>query len=220
MSGIPAGETANVRGEDGSIVLSYRSFASVIGIVAALMAAIVLAAGGAGVLFLIVEGRVLAAFVALLLSLGFAALIVMLVPPTNVTLYESHTPAVTIAQQSSVTFPSVSFVVATPNGKVIGRLYKSVLSRLGRNRWTIQAVEKGYAVEESLFLALRRKLLGKFSPRYQSNVRIVHGGKPAGRIIRRSDGSEPADRLELAPDSTLDRRVAVALATLILGSEP
>jgi hypothetical protein len=220
MSGIAAGETANVRGEDGSIVLSYRSFASVVGIVAALMAGIVLIAGAAGVLFLLVDGRVLAAIIAMLLSLGFAALIVMLVPATNVNLYENHTPAVTISQQSSVSFPAVSFVVATPEGQVIGRLRKSFFSRLGRNRWTIDAAQRGYAVEESLSQALVRKVGGKFSTRYQSNVRIVYGGRDAGWIIRRSDNGQPADRLELAPDSTLDRRVAVALATLVLGGEP
>lgn len=220
MSGIAAGETANVRGEDGSIVLSYRSFASVVGVVAALMAGIVLIAGAAGVLFLLIDGRVLAAFIAMLLSLGFAALIVMLVPATNVNLYENHTPAVTVAQQSSVSFPTVSFVVATPEGQVIGRLHKNFFSRLGRNRWTIDAAQRGYAVEESLSQALVRKVGGKFSARYQSNVRIVYAGREAGWIVRRSDDGQPADRLDLAPDSTLDRRVAVALATLVLGGEP
>jgi hypothetical protein len=219
MSGIAAGETANVRGEDGSIVLSYRSFASVIGIVAALMSAIVLVAGAAGVLFLIFEGRIVTAFVAMLLSLGFAALIVMLVPPTNVTLFESAAPVLTIAQRSSVSFPAVTFVVATNDGQILGRLRKNFFSRLGRNKWTIIAAQSGYAIEESLQRALIRKVAGKFNPLYQSNIQLIYAGHEAGRIVRRPDGGEP-DRLEVAGDSTLDRRVAVALAVLVLGSEP
>ena len=33
-------------------------------------------------------------------------MIAMLVPPTNVTLYDGAQPALTIAQQSSISFPS------------------------------------------------------------------------------------------------------------------
>lgn len=219
-SGIPAGETANIRGDDGAVVLSYRSFASVLGVVAALMAAIVLIAGGAGVLFLVFEGRIMTAFIAMLLSLGFAGVIVMLVPATTVTLYENAAPVLTISQLSSVSFPVVSFVVATADGQIIGRLRKNFFSRMGRNRWSILAAQSGYAIEESLSRALLRKVAGKFNARYQSNVLLVYADREAGWIVRRSESEEPADRLDLAPDSTLDRRLAVALATLVLGAEP
>lgn len=224
MSGIPAGDTAYIRGEDGNAVLSYRSFASVVGVIAALMSAVVLVAGVAGVLFLLLERRPLPAIAALMLSAAFAATIVMLVPATNVTIFEGAAPAITIVQQSTVSFPSVTYVVATPDGKPIARIAKSFFSRFGRNRWLLLSTEdflaRGEAVEESFGRALVRKLFGKFAPAYQSNVDIAWNGEPAGKIIRRPGADGQADLLTLNPTTTLDRRTAVALATLVLGSEP
>ena len=224
MSGIAAGEVANVRDDSGAIVLSYRSFASVVGIVAVLVAGVVAVAGAAGVLFLLMEERPAPAGIALGLSAVFALLIILLVPPINVTLYDGPDPALTIAQQSGVAFPVVTFLVTTIDGKPLARLRKSFLSRFGRNRWAILPPNhhgpRGDAVEESLGKALLRKVAGKFSPRYQSNLRIRYAGSEAGWIIRRPRDGGDVDVLELAPDAALDRRVAVALAVLVLGSEP
>lgn len=227
MTGIPAGQTAYIRAEDGNAVLSYRSFASVIGIIAALMSAVVLVAGVAGVLFLLMEHRPMPAIAAMMLSAAFAAMIAMLVPPTNVTIFDAGAPAMTIVQQSSVSFPSVTWVVATPDGKPIVHFHKSFLSRFGCNRWLLMGVDtagdsspRGEAVEESLSRALLRKAFGKFASAYQSNVRIRWAGHEAGWIIRRPGSDGHADLLELNPASTLDRRAAVALAVLVLGSEP
>jgi hypothetical protein len=61
-------------------------------------------------------------------------------------------------------------------------------------------------------------VLGKFNRRFETNVRIVYGGIPVGRIVRRPENGR-ADVLELTSDA-LDRRIAVALATLVLGREP
>ena len=224
MTGIPAGETAYIRTEDGSAVLSYRSFASVVGIMATLMSAVVLAAGAAGVLFLVMEGRPLPALAAMMLGAAFAAMIVMLIPATHVTIFDAGAPAITIMQQSSVSFPSATWVVATPDGKTIARLQKSFLSSLGRNRWLILGADdsstRGQAVEESFSRALLRKAFGKFALSCQSNVRIRWAGHEAGWIIRRPGTDGHADVLDLHPSSTLDRRAAVALAVLVLGSEP
>jgi len=102
------------------------------------------------------------------------------------------------------------------------RLRKSVWSRLGRNRWDILDAGDnrpiGYAAEESLSRAFLRKLAGKFNRRYESNIRINYLGQGAGWIVRRPDNTGDVDILELGDD--IDRRVAIALATLILGSEP
>jgi hypothetical protein len=224
MSGIPAGETAYIRGEDGHAILSYRSFASIVGIIAALMSSVVLVAGAAGVIFLLMEGRPLPAIVALMLSAAFSAMIVILIPATHVTIFEGPTPSITIAQQSSVNFPSVTYAVGTGDGKPVARIAKSFFSRFGRNRWEILAADdflaRGEAVEESLSRAFVRKLLGKFAPSYQSNIRITWNGEEAGWIIRRPGADGHADVLELNPETTLDRRAAVALAVLVLGSEP
>jgi hypothetical protein len=224
MTGIPAGETAYIRAEDGTAVLSYRSFASVVGIIAALMSAIVFLSGLGGVLFLLLERRPIPAIAALLLSAAFAAAIVMLIPATHATIFDAGAPAMTITQQSSVTFPSATWVVAMPDGKPIAHFRKSFLSRFGRNRWLLLGAggssPRGEAVEESFSRALVRKAFGKFAPAYQSNVRIRWAGHEAGWVIRRPGPDGNADVLDIHPASTLDRRAAVALAVLVLGSEP
>jgi hypothetical protein len=220
MTGIPAGETAYIRGDDGNALLSYRSVASVVGIIAALMSAVVLIAGAGGVLFLLMERRPLPAIAAMILSAAFAAMIVMLIPATNVTIFEAAAPAITITQQSGSS-PSVTWLVATPDGQPIARIHKPFLSRFGRNRWTVTSdASHGNAVEESLGRALLRKLFGKFARAYQSNLRVSWDGHEAGWIIRRPDALRRADVLDLHPATKLDRRAAVALAVLVLGSEP
>lgn len=224
MSGMPAGETANVRDDAGNVVLHYRSFASVTGVVAAVMAAIVIVSGVAAAAFLFSEERVVPAGIALLLGAAFSVMIAMLVPPTNATLYDGAQPVLTIAQQSSVSIPVVTFLIATADGRPLARLRKNVLSRLGRNRWGILPISDeqpvGQAVEESLSRAIVRKLFGKFSARYQSNVVIRYLDRAAATIVRRPDADGQADVLDIDPESPIDRRVAVAIATLILGSEP
>ncbi len=159
---------------------------------------------------------------AFLLAAAFPVVIAMLVPTTHVTLYEGSHPALLIAQQSNVSFPIVTYAIGTPESRVIGRLRKRVWSRLGRNRWDILGSTDdrpiGHAAEESLSRAFVRKFAGKFNSRYQSNILIHYLGKDAGRIIRRSDGSGDVDVLELSGE--IDHRLAVALATLVLGSEP
>ena len=213
-----------MRDDAGNVVLSYRSFASVVGIIAALVAGVILVAGAGGVLFLLMEHRVGAAAIAFVLSVIFAVLVIMLVPPVNVTIYDGPDPALTIAQQSSVSFPIATYVVTTIEGKSLARIRKSFFSRFARNRWSILPPNhhgpRGEAVEESLARALERKLLGKFNPRYQSNVRIRYAGSEAGWIVRRPTDNGTRDILDLAPDAPLDRRVAVALAVVVLGSEP
>ncbi len=213
-TGLRAGETAAIRGANDEILLTYRSFASIVGVIAAFLAGVVAVAGAAGVLLLVYQGAPLRAVIAAVLTIAFAILIAMLVPRANVTLWEDQRPALTISQRA--VFPSATYAVATPNGAQLAELRKSFLSRLGRNKWTIVQEGRylGEAHEESFSGALLRKLLGKFSRRFETNVRITCGGAEAGRIERRQD-----DRLELTSDA-LDRRVAVALATLILGREP
>lgn len=213
-TGLRAGEVATIRGDRGEVLLSYRSFAGVTGIVAALVAGIVVVAGLAAVAFLINEDSNVRAIIALAMTIGFAFLITMLVPRTNVTLFDNDQPALTIAQRSS--FPSASYIVATPNGATLAELRKSAFSRLGRNRWTLWHDGRflGEAIEDSFVGALLRKLFGKFSRRFETNVTLRYGGLEAGRIPRKTE-----DMLELTSDA-LDRRVAVAVATLVLGREP
>ena len=190
-----------------------------VGIVAALVSGIVAVAGAAAAMFLLAEGSVLRAIAAVILTVVFAFLIGLLVPRVNVTLYDDAQPALTLSQRT--VFPTASYTVVTPNGATVAELRKTFFSRLGRNRWTIaqQGRFVGDAAEESLGGAILRKALGKFSRRYETNIRVSHGGVPAGRIVRRAGTADALDVLEIESDA-LDRRVMVALATLIVGREP
>jgi hypothetical protein len=170
-------------------------------------------------LFLFAEGSPVRAIIALALTLIFAFFIALLVPRVNVTLYDENHPALTIAQRA--THPGTSYIVSAPNGTALAELRKTFLSRLGRHRWTIVQAGRliAEAIEESWSRALVRKVLGKFSRRFETNLRIEHGGLEVGRIIRRPGPDGAVDVLELTNDA-LDRRIAVALGTLILGREP
>jgi hypothetical protein len=218
-TGLRSGEVATIRGDDDRVLLSYRSFASVTGIVAALVSAIVALAGIAAVAFLLNEHEPLRAGAALLLTLMFAFFIALLVPRVQVTLYDDGRPALTLSQRSA--FPSALYTVSSPNGVSLAELRKSFFSRLGRNRWTIWQEGRliGEAAEETLGGAIVRKFAGKFSRRFEENIRIETGGLAVGRVIRRPDEQGRMDALEITSDA-LDRRIAVALATLILGREP
>jgi hypothetical protein len=218
-TGLRAGETAQVLGASDQVLLTYRSFAGIVGVVAAFLAGIVAVAGAAGVLLLFYQGAPLRAVVAIVLTLAFAIAITMLVPRVSVTLHEENRPALTIAQRK--VFPFATYAVTAPNGTPLAELRKSVLSRLGRNRWTIALDGRylGEAREESFIGAILRKLFGKFSRRFETNVSITYGGMEVGRILRRPDPSGRTDVLHVLNDA-LDRRVAVALATMILGREP
>ena len=213
-TGLHAGELAQVRGPNGEVLLTYRAFATIVGVIAAFVAGIVVLAGMAATLLLVAEKSPVRALIALILTFVFAFVIALLAPRTNVPLYQESQPALTIAQRAM--FPVAVYAVSAPNGAQLAELRKSFLSRLGRNRWRIFQNGRlvGEAREASLFGALLRKLFGKFSRRFETDVHITSGGFPVGRILRRR-----ADVLEITSDA-LDRRVVVALATLVLGREP
>ena len=190
------------------------------------MAGIVAVAGVAGALFLAAESRPLPAIVAAMLAVFFALFIAMLVPPTNVHLMEGDVPALVVAQKSRFVFPQVAYSVLTPEGESLALIRRSIVSRLGRNRWKITTPEGDRQIadagEESLGRALMRKFAGKFHRRFESNVRIRVGYEAVGWIIRRPDDKGEFDLLDLSADTgrLLDRRIGVALATLVLGGEP
>ena len=221
-AGVPASETATIRDDANTPLYTYRGFASVVGIVAALMSGIVIVAGGAAVLFLIAERRPLPAIFALILSVAFAALIALLMPRITVTLFDrGSAPALTLTTVSRFTFPTATYAIGSPQQATLAHVRKSFLSRLGRNRWRIVQDGRvvGQAIEESLGRALQRKLLGKFNRKYEANVRLEYHGLDVGSIVRRGTRGE-IDVLDIHGDTDLDPRVLVGLATLILGSEP
>lgn len=213
-TGLHSGEQAQVRGANGDVLLTYRAFASIVGVIAAFLAAIVAVAGIAATLLLLSDAAYLRAAIALVLTLAFSFVIALLTPRISVTLHEEQQPALTITQRAI--FPSAVYAVSTPNGAPLAELRKSFLSRLGRNRWRIFQEGRfvGEAREIGFFGAMLRKLFGKFSRTFETDVEITSGGLETGRILRRT-----GDALVVTSDA-LDRRVLVALATLILGREP
>jgi len=223
-SGVRAGDTATIRGADNQVVLQYRGFATIVNIVAALVAGIVLIAGIAATFFLLAEHRPFAAVLALVLSVVFSLVIAALVPPTRVTIYEGAIPVLHIVQTSRAAFPSMKYAVQTSHFETIAHLRRSMLSRLARNTWSIDSPAdqrgSGFAVEESFWRALVRKFAGKFSPTREANIRIYHQGIASGLIVRRPDATGETDYIDVPANGTLDRRVAVALATLVFGIEP
>lgn len=226
MSGIPSGETARIRDDDGHVLLSYRGFASAIGVVAALVAGIVLLAGIAACLFLALEKHPATSVAAFALSVVFSIVIAMLVPPLSVTLFNDSSPMLTISQISRLNVPAVTYAVVTPEGKTLAHIRKRFFSRLARNRWVAYRPSDHEtlveAVEESFGRALLRKFFGKFHRDFEANMHLRRYGRIVGEIVRRPAGDGSIDTLDLSRDreETVDRRVAVALATLVLGGEP
>jgi hypothetical protein len=213
-TGLHAGETAEIRTASGDVLLSYRAFASIVGVIAAFMSGVVAVAGVAGSLLLVYELSFIRALIALTLTLAFSIVIAMLAPRTSVTLFEESAPALTIGQRAL--FPSALYVIATPNGAQLAELRKSFLSRLGRNRWRVHQGGRlvAEAREASFLGSMLRKLFGKFSRSFETDMIVTSGGLPVARILRRE-----AEALEVTSDA-IDRRVLVALATLVLGREP
>jgi hypothetical protein len=219
-SGVRAGEVVTIRDENGEPLMNYRSFASVVGVVGLVVSVIIGVTGAAAVLFLLFETRPIPAIMALLLTAAFAVVIAMLVPPVHVTIYNDTSPVLQISQEGNVAFPIAWYIVGSPDQRGIARLRKTAWSRIGRNRWDILRDGRviGWATEESLSRAMLRKLAGKFNRRYESNMRIRYLDRNVGWILRRPDETGEVDVLDVAGDC--DRRILVALATLIFGSEP
>lgn len=222
---MPPGEIVSIRDDQGHPLLYYRSFASALPIVAALTAGIVAVTGIAATLFLIAEQHALNAIISFVLAAFFSLLIAMLVPPLSVTILSDDAPLLTLSQVSRVAFPTVIYAVATPQGHPLAYIRRSVWSRLGRNRWRIESPSEdvvGLAIEESLRRALVRKAAGKFRRELDADVVIRYRGQQVGTIYRRARSGVAVDVLDLSQDTNavLDRRVAVALGTLVLGGEP
>lgn len=213
-----------MRDDHGEPLFTYRSFASVVGLVAALMATVVFITGLAAVLFLMAEGRPGAAVIAILLSIAFSAVMAMIVPPLSVELRANDETVLAIRQRSRFAFPWAELSIEDAGQQKLAQIRRSVFSRAERNRWTVFDPDGrrvvAVAVEESLGRALVRKVAGKFRRTLEANVMIRCHGLEAGTIVRRPTDSAYVDYLAIDPGSELDPRIAIALATVILGSEP
>jgi hypothetical protein len=205
-----------VRSGSGASLYTYRSFSSILGVVATLTSAIVVLAGIAASVFLLAEKQPLPAAAAVVLTAVFTWFIAMLVPATTVTLFDSAgSPLLTISQTRRARWS-----VTDTDGGPVAEVRRHFLSRLGRHHWLVTRDGRylAEAREAGLFRAWRRKAAGKFSRRFETDLLIFSGPIPAGRIVRRNENGR-TDFVEL-DGTVLDWRAALALATLVLGSEP
>ncbi len=225
---VPYGERSTVRDESGNPLFHYQRPVNLAGFLAGLFATLVILAGAGVTIFLAASGFYLQALVALLMTFGFALVILLLVPQKrHIYLYddpELRSVNLMLWQESRFAFPVLRFSVRTADGRMIGSFSKNVLSAFGRHRWAIGdafgSSTVGCAIEDSLGMALLRKFLGSFFGLFKTNFQIFDGDEQVGVIDRRTSG---LDRyfLDLTPDASygFDRRTALALAVLIDGLE-
>ena len=123
--------------------------------------------------------------------------------------------------------PRARYSVTDPGGKVIGQLGKVFKRSLGRSTWKLYAAggeEIGWAQENSLTIAILRRIIGVFSliPIIGELIALIPipyhfeyflGEERIGQLTRKI-GLRDSYILDLSgdPGRTLDRRVAIALA--------
>jgi hypothetical protein len=219
------GDVAAIVGDDGT-TLWYRSFVSVTSLVATLVTAFVSLCGVAAVTYLLIDGRFGGALLSLLVTAAFEVVIPLLVPPAHVVFFSDTsltTRALEIVQVGRPLLPADRFSVRSADGKELGQIERSALSRLTRHRWLIfdhDGSPRAMTIEESTARAMIRKLTGKFRPDLDSDLLLTIDDAAAGRLIRRTSGERVT--LDLSPGrrQSLDERLVVAMAALVFGLEP
>jgi hypothetical protein len=218
------GDLAAITCDDGT-TLWYRSFVSITALVATLVTAFVSLCGMAAVIYLLIDGRFGAAILCLLVTTGFELIIPLLIPPVDVRFFSDrslNTRAMEVTQIGRPLLPSDRFSVKDGDGRELGRVERSALSRLTRHRWSIfdDALRaRGETIEESTGRALIRKITGRFRPDLDSDLVLTIDDRPAGRLVRRDAGDRVLLDLSRRVEG-LDERVLVAMAALVFGLEP
>jgi len=224
---VPYGEQSTVRDESGNPLFHYKRPVNLAGFLAGLFATLVALAGIGVTIFLALASFYLQALFALLMTAGFASIILLLVPRRrHIYLYDDpalSSVSLMLWQETRFTFPVLRFSVRGADGRLIGSFSKRFFSAFGRHRWIMRDASDaviGCALEDSFAMAVLRKFLGSFFGLFKTNFHILMGTDQVGMIDRRTSG---LDRyfLDLTPDATygFDRRAALALAILIDGLE-
>jgi hypothetical protein len=218
----PPGEVSSVRSEKGEALFWFKRTASVVGMVAGVLAAMVLISGAAAAVFLALESRFLPAAGAAALTVAFSALMLALVPRRFVVLYRNEAltgKVLSVLQESRFSFPSVRFSARGEDGATIAYFERNSLRGLGfaGSRWWIldhaSSAAIGYATE-SAGAAWQRKLFG-FLVAPRANYTVTVGVRPSGTIQQRREPNGLAVDMGGDANFTLDRRIALALGLLI-----
>jgi len=147
-------------------------------------------------------------------------------PKRHVSFYRdpSRQECVLEVRQDSKFMPiRMTFTVVDPRAGPIGKMSKNVLFDLFRKRWRVDEPAGGTvctAFEDSIILALLRRLLGPLFGLLRTNYLIVRGGDADGeRLGEFNRRLTLFDRyvLDLSADPlrSLDRRLAVALGVML-----
>lgn len=210
-----------IRTETGDVVLTYRAFGGITGIIATFTAALVLLTGGAAALFLLLQLRFLTAAGALLLGVAFAVLINSLVPPLQVRLIDPSGRIVAVLDRLGRGLRlAAPWIISAGNGETLGRAVPRLLAPFLGERWRVDLANgsTAHAFDASALRALVRKALASFDRSFETDLRIELGREQQGWIRRRTtDGS--GGRLELAPTAAIDPRVAIGLAAIAMCGE-
>lgn len=216
---VPEQDVSAVRDENESPLFFFRNPVSLVGFVARLVAAMISISGAATALFLFSQRQSFPGLTALILTVAFIFVILMLVPRQQVLLYSDaalSSISLMLVQETRFSFPALRFTLRKADGSVIGGFQKNLASNFGRRRWWIldrPGVSRiGYAREESLPRAILRLIVALV----RTNFRIYLHGRQVGLINRRAPVRNQY-LLDLRQDGShlLDRRLAIGLAVLI-----
>ncbi len=125
-----------------------------------------------------------------------------------------------VLQDSKYQFIRLTFTVRDPQGRVLARLKKNILSDIFRRRWKCDEPSGRplcEAKEDSIILSMLRRLLGNFYGLLRTNFIIT---RPSGELLGEFNRKFTIlDRyvLDLKSDRrrTLDRRLALALGVML-----
>jgi pSer/pThr/pTyr-binding forkhead associated (FHA) protein len=217
---VPWGEIVAVRDQASGTCFHYRRSFSVVAIVAAIVASLVLFAGSIVAAFLAVEKHQLLAGVAVALTLLFAVGILLLVPKRHVHIFGDEALSqlvLAISEESVFGLPIVTFRVRLADGSTVGYLTKNALLNLVRGRWDFLDHDRrrvGSALEQGVGRPLLRKFLGDFFGLLTTDYAVLlTNGARSGAYYRRQPPGTPR-RIEL-PSSRPDPRLALAFALLV-----
>jgi hypothetical protein len=222
------GEPSIVRDAEGNVLLRYERPRNVAGFVAGFAAAMLSVTGAVIAAFLYLTANHLPAVLAIVVSFGFAVLILLLVPRRKHVRFHAATDGEDVPlmlwQESRFSFPVLRFSLRGARAEPISLLSRGAGSMIGRHRWRIEhpltGETLGCAVESSYPAALLRKVLGSFFGLVVTDYRLMMNRAEVGTIRRRSRGVDHSI-VDLTADSSFvfDRRIAIGLAAIIDGME-
>ncbi len=151
---------------------------------------------------------------------------VLLYPKRHVTFYRDDTrreKLLSITQENRVQLLFSHFTILDATGAPLARLRKNQLTNLFRKRWVAfrpNGQSLCVALEDSIILAIVRRLVGPMMGALRTNYIIVAGDGAAERLLGKFDRKftlfdQYVLDMTADPKRELDRRVALAIGVLL-----